>query len=91
VKLLAWALALGLMVFAMMEYLLFFEATACRQKAWLKGAELQTRTLLHSMKSREVAFDKGCKLKIERHYSIYWQRFPNSIRNHFYLPLRGKL
>ena len=90
-KLVAWALALGLMVFALMEYLLFFEATACRQKAWLKGAEMQTRTLLHNVQAIEIAFDKGCKFQIKRHHSIYWQRFPNPIKNHFYLPLRGKL
>ena len=89
---LAWLLSLTLLVVIAMESVEFYKASVCRQKAWLKGAELQTRTLLHEPPQRDQAVDVSCHLYVQRSGShITWQRLPNFRKHLFELPLRGKL
>jgi hypothetical protein len=91
-NLIAWVLALTLMVTVMIEAVVFHQATVCRQKAWLKGVELQTGTLLHRPKDQALGLDAGCKLYVVRkHQRISWKRLPNLKTHEFVLPLKGKL
>jgi hypothetical protein len=91
-NLLAWVLALSLMVSLMVESVVFYQATVCRQKAWLKGTELITRTLLHSPLSYEQRVDISCKLYASRtNKRVTWHRLPNLKKHEFRLDLKGKL
>jgi hypothetical protein len=91
-NLIAWVLALSLMVTVMIEAVVFHQATVCRQKAWLMGVELQTATLLHHPKEHSLGVDDGCKLYVVRkHNRISWKRLPNLKTHEFVLPLKGKL
>ena len=91
-NLIAWCLALALMVTVMIEAVAFQQATVCRQKAWLKGTELQTSTLLYRPKVQAQAFDLGCKLYLKRHHKkVTWRRLPNVKQHHFSLALEGKI
>lgn len=89
---LAWFLALTIMVTVMIEAVVFQQATVCRQKAWLKGTELQTGSLLYRPKDYAQAVDPGCKLHVTRkHQKVTWRRLPNLGNHEFILPLRGKI
>jgi hypothetical protein len=88
---LAWSLALLTMMMALTESVHFFSATICRQKAWLSGTILQTRTLLYGSKTTEQSFDRACHLYVTRKTSITWQRLPGVSNHHFQLPLKGQL
>lgn len=91
-NLLVWPLALTLMVTVMVEAVAFHQATVCRQKAWLKGTELQTSTLLYRPKDYARSMDTSCKLYVVlKHKRVSWHRLPNLNSHSFNLPLRGKL
>lgn len=89
---LAWLLGLSLLLVLSLGAVDFFKASVCRQKAWLKGSELQTRTLLHNPPASDQAVDISCKLYvIRKNKTITWQRLPNLKKHLFNLPLKGKL
>lgn len=89
---LAWLLGLTLLLSLSMGAVEFFRASVCRQKAWLKGSELKTRTLLHRPPKSDFAVDPGCRLYVTRKdQSISWQRLPNTKKHQFNLPLKGRL
>ena len=91
-NLIAWTLALTLMVAVMIEAVAFHQATVCRQNAWLKGTELQTSTLLYRAKDYAQAVDASCKLHvILKHKRVSWRRLPNLGKHAFNLPLSGKI
>lgn len=89
---LAWLLGLTLLLSLSMGAVEFFRASVCRQKGWLKGSELKTRTLLHHPPATDFAVDPGCRLYVTRKdKTISWQRLPNIKKHQFNLPLKGKL
>lgn len=89
---LAWLLGLTLLLILSLGAVDFFKASVCRQKAWLKGSELQTRTLLHRPPESDRAVDLGCRLYVVRkNQTITWQRLPNLKKHSFVLSLKGKL
>ena len=91
-NLLAWLLALTLMVTVMVEAVAFHQAAVCRQKAWLKGTELQTSTLLHRPKEFAQSIDTSCKLYVVlKQKKVTWIRMPNLSKHTFNLPLSGKI
>ena len=91
-NLVAWLVALTLMVTIMIKAVAFHQATVCRQKAWLKGTELQTGTLLHRPKEFVQSGDLSCKVYVVRkHNRVSWRRLPNVKSHDFNLPLRGKI
>jgi hypothetical protein len=91
-NLLAWLLALTLMVIVMVEAVAFHQATVCRQKAWLKSTELQTSTLLHRPKDFAQSIDTKCKLYVVlKQKRVSWRRLPNLSKHSFNLPLSGKI
>lgn len=91
-NLLAWLLSLTLLVAVFIQAVAFHRATVCRQKAWLKGAELKTRTLLHDPPQSDQTMDIGCRLYVKRKEKrISWQRLPSFNKHEFVLDLRGKL
>ena len=88
----AWAMALTLMVTFMFKAVAFQRATVCRQKAWLKGTELETAALLHQPKDHAHSIDLKCNLYVTRKFhKISWRRLPNLKAHQFELPLRGML
>jgi len=92
VNFLAWCLSLTILVVLSFEGTTFYKATVCRQKAWLKGTELQTRTLLHNPTSFAFAIDVSCRLRVVRkNKTITWQRLPQMRKHSFELSLRGKI
>ena len=91
-NLIAWLLALSLMVTVMREAVVFHQATVCRQKAWLKSTELMTRTLLTKSSANAKSLDLACKLAVHlEQKKVTWRRLPNLKAHQFQLPLKGKL
>ena len=91
-NLIAWLLALTLMVTVMMEAVIFHQVTVCRQKAWLKSTELMTRTLLTNPKNYAHAVDFACKLIVHlEQKKVTWRRLPQLTTHQFQLPLKGHL
>ena len=91
-NLLAWSLALGLLVSLMVQAVDFQRATVCRQEAWRMGLELKTRATLSNPKVLEREWHLGCRLHLLRdHESITWQRLPNIKSHQMEMPLKGKL
>ena len=91
-NLIAWLLALSLMLTVMMEAVVFHQATVCRQKAWLKSTELMTRTLLNKPKGHAHAVDWACKLTVRlEQKKVTWRRLPKLNTHQFQLPLKGHL
>lgn len=91
-NLIAWLLALSLMVTVMMEAVVFHQATVCRQKAWLKSTELITRTLLTKPKGHAHVVDFACKLTVVlKQKKVTWQHLPKLKTHQFQLPLQGHL
>jgi len=89
---LAWLLALTLLVTVMIKAVAFHQATVCRQKAWLKGTELQTGTLLYHPKDFAQSGDRACRLYVVRKkQKVSWKRLPNLRTNAFNLALEGKI
>ncbi|MBA2404248.1 MAG: hypothetical protein H0V66_05715 [Bdellovibrionales bacterium] len=89
---LAWLLALTIMVTVMIKAVDFHNASICRQKAWLKGTELQTGTLLYRPKDFAQSGDIGCKLYVvRRKQKVSWRLLPNLKQHAFNLPLTGKI
>lgn len=85
-------MALTLMVIFMFKAVAFQRATVCRQKAWLKGTELKTASLLSRPKDHAHAVDLKCNLYVTRNFQkISWRRLPNLKGHRFELPLRGML
>jgi len=91
-NLIAWLLSLTLMVILMVETVAFYQATVCRQKAWLKGTELITRNLLDRPLDYEQRADLVCKIYVTRiKKTVTWQRLPNPKKHQFRVDLMGKL
>lgn len=91
-NLIAWPLALTLMVTVMIEAVTFHQATVCRQKAWLKSTELQTSTLLYRPKEHALLVDPDCQVYVVlKHKNVTWRRLPNLSSHAFNLPLSGKI
>jgi len=91
-NLIAWLLALSLMVTVMLQAVVFHQATVCRQKAWLKSTELMTRTLLTKPEGRTHAGDLACKLTVRlEQKKVTWRRLPQLKTHQFQLPLKGHL
>ncbi len=91
-NLIAWLLALSLLVTVMREAVVFHQATVCRQKAWLKSTELMTRTLLTKPKANAQSVDFTCKLAVSLNKKIVtWRRMPYLKTHQFQLPLKGHL
>lgn len=91
-NLLVWVLALTLIVSLMVESVVFYKATVCRQRAWLKGTELVTRNLLYSPQTYERFVDLSCKVYVSRsHKRVLWHRLPQLNKHEFKLELKGKL
>lgn len=89
---LSWMLALGVLVYIMIESVAFHRATVCRQEAWLKSTELLTRALLLKPKAKEREWHLGCRLHFTRsEQEVTWQKLPSLKKRHFALSLDGRL
>lgn len=91
-KSLPWLLTLGILIVLMIKAVDFHRATVCRQEAWLKSAELKTRSLLTDPKPREREWHLGCRIHLLREQeTITWQKLPSLKKHQFDLDLEGSL
>ncbi|MCM2350411.1 MAG: hypothetical protein NDI69_10355 [Bacteriovoracaceae bacterium] len=91
-NLISWVLGLSILIYLMLEAVAFHRATVCRQEAWLKSAELKTRSLLPNAKERERSFHLSCRLVLLRDKeNITWQKLPGLRKHQFTLKLEGSL
>jgi hypothetical protein len=91
-NLLVWVASLSILVTLLLQGVNFHRATVCRQEAWLKSAELKTRSLLSKPKSHERDWHLACRLHVLRKQDrVSWQRLPKTEANEFHLPLKGSL
>lgn len=88
----AWPVALSTLIYIMIQAVAFHRATVCRQEAWLKSAELKTRSLLHNPAPHERDWHLKCRIHLSRNQDeITWQRLPNLKKHQFRLDLEGVL
>jgi hypothetical protein len=90
-NILAWVLSITILFMALEESVVFFSATICRQKAWLKATELQTRALLFEAKPFESLYLASCQQLVIRRQYITWQKVSGGPKHLFELPLKGQL
>ena len=91
-NILAWLLALTMLVILMTQAVAFHQATVCRQKAWLKGVELSTMTLLDQPKDHDHAVIPSCRIYVSRSgQKVSWKRLPSLKSHQFKLPLKGAI
>ena len=91
-NILAWLLALAMLVILMTQAVAFHQATVCRQGAWLKGVELSTMTLLDQPKERDQAIIPSCRVYVTRKgQNVSWRRLPSLKSHQFKLPLKGAM
>jgi hypothetical protein len=91
-NILSWVLALSFMVGALYESLKFYQASLCRQLAWLKSTESLTRSLILGAQPQETIHTLGCQLTIKRlHRVVKWSAVPQNKWHSFEAKLKGSL
>ncbi len=91
-NILSWVLALSFMVGALYESITFYQASLCRQLAWLKSTESLTRSLILGAQPQETIHTLGCQLTIKRfHRTVKWSAFPQKNWHTFEAKLKGSL
>jgi hypothetical protein len=91
-NLLAWPMAISMLIYLMIQAVNFQKSTVCRQEAWLKSTELKTRGLLTGRPPLERDWHLGCRIHLLRnHQMISWQRLPSLSKHSFSLEIKGEL
>ena len=91
-NLLAWPMAISILIYLMIQAVNFHRSTVCRQEAWLKSTELRTRTLLYKPSPFESDWHPRCRIHfIRSNKEINWHRLPLITKHPFTLDLKGKL
>ena len=91
-KIISWSLALGGLIFLLIEAVDLHRSTICRQEAWLKSTELKTRSLLSHPSQHLYQTDQHQGLRIFKlGNKIFWQRKESKKIHLFDLELKGKL
>ena len=91
-NILAWLLALVMLVILMTQAVAFHRVTVCRQEAWLKGVELSTMTLLYESTDRDQAIIPSCGIYLSRKgQRVSWRRLPSFKSHQFILQLKGAM
>ena len=89
---LSWLLSLSLMIYLLMEGVVFHKATICRQEAWLEAFNLTVKTTLSTKTTPTQYIDPGCRLHVvQTNGKVFWQRFPSLKRQTLDLKLKGHL
>lgn len=91
-NILAWLLGLSILLSLMVQAVSFQKATACRQKAWLKGTELLTAATLTEAPTTQTTWIPRCRIQVNKNsQSVSWVRYPDLKRHQLRLKLKGKL
>jgi hypothetical protein len=86
-----WSLALALSIFSLAQALNIFTNTVCRQKAWLRGAEIKTAQFLSHPKA-ESSKIAGCPWRITSGANQFLiQNLAEKKSSVFVLSIRGKI
>jgi hypothetical protein len=89
---LSWSVCIFFTLYLVLESIHFQHAITCRQKAWVKAAELKTRLLLDKHPESETEIIAKCHIQVsQRQKKITWRKLMNLKSNNFQITLRGKL